>query len=218
MSKKFRWIFCYANLSEDWTQLYAVIFMGYFVSEMFMSAMLCDSQDWNLLVWNKVRQCRKTPSEVHALLKLQNPVTLLVELTGVWPGCPAAGAAAALHIPVCRACGTDTALLLQGWHGWRCLVFLCFPWPCHHHHNCADSSHFYPRFGAFIIQKPALEQGSCSWRFCGSWVPQIASTTNQGESMAGWEWGAVLLPAGVTSSLCRARKRREDSNVYVSFE
>lgn len=49
--------------------------------------MLCDSQDWNSHISNKVRQCCKTPSEVHTQLDLQNPFpSLLVELLRMWAG------------------------------------------------------------------------------------------------------------------------------------
>lgn len=101
MSKRFRYIFCYANRSKDWTQLYAVIFMGYFVYEMSTSTTLCDSQDWNLHIRNKARQRRETPPEVHALLKLQNLFTLLVELPGVWAG-PALPCSPPTRLSSCR--------------------------------------------------------------------------------------------------------------------
>lgn len=148
------------------------------------------------------------PSEVHALLKLQNPFhSLLVKLPGVWAGpmSPPARVSSCcfpahpVHGAVAQA-GFAAARL--AWLKVSAAPVLSLAMP---HHSCADT---FSLTGMFVLQGPALV-----W---GSWVPQIPGTTRQGESMAGCR--SVLLLAGMISSLCRARKRCEDSSVCFSSE
>lgn len=159
----------------------------------------------------KVRQHCKTPSEVCALLRIQNPFPpLAVELTGVWAGplCPAPlspsgcrGGCFPAH-PVRGACGTDGALLLQGWHGQRGLVFLCFPWPCHSTTGTLSAS----LWGVYA--PGAGPRSRRLWLEVLQFTGPINTKHHKPRREYGWVgWWAMLLLAGMISSFCRAWKR-----------
>lgn len=178
----------------------------------------CDSQDWNLQIWNKVDGAIKHPQNfelwsyrILSLLSLWSCLGCGQALRSpgpLPPGCPAAS----LHIPVPGACGTDLGVLLQGWRGWRCLVVLCFPWPCHITTLLTLAASVW---GVYVPGDCLGSRGL--WlevlRFTG---PTNTITTSQGERMAGCGEWAVLLPAGMISSLCRARRGCEGSNACFS--
>lgn len=187
-----------------------------------MSATLCDSQDWNLQIGNKVRQHRKTPSEVHALLKLQNPFpSLLVELTAVWAG-PAPPCSPPARLFSCRGSCFPAhppawslwhlGLLLQGWCGCRCLV------------SCAFLGHITTVLTLSASVWGVYAPGDCfGSRRLWLEVLQFMGPTNtklpQAKERA-WLGGGDGQCSCLQkwSAVCRARKRREDSNVCFSSE